>query len=128
MTLVTVTVKTFSKVVVAASVVRTQILYEEIFSKLKEFVALSVDPKMLNAALPECTPLHPETSEYVAVSPASTSVVLSVPTIALEPAFSAIEFTLREMSVGVSLTFVTVIVNVLSKVEFPASVVRTQIA
>ena len=46
--------------------------------------------------------------------PVSGSVEESVPTTALAPAFSAMEVADRAMSVGASLTFVTVIVRTLS--------------
>ena len=59
----------------------------------------------------------PETNVYVKVSPASTSVELSAPTVVPEDAFSATADTLKATAVGASLTFVTVIVNAFSKLK-----------
>ena len=60
------------------------------------------------------------------VLPASGSVVLSMPTEALAPAFSAIVLLDRAMSVGASLTLVTVIVKAFSVERPPWSVLRTR--
>ena len=68
----------------------------------------------------------PVTSVYVKVLVASGSVVERVPTTALAPAFSAIDDAERATSVGVSLTFVTVIVNAFSVKSPPWSVERTR--
>jgi len=59
---------------------------------------------------------------------ASGSVVESVPMAAETALFSAIEVAVRAMSVGVSLTFVTVIVNCYSNQSPPWSVDRTRTA
>ena len=62
----------------------------------------------------------------MSVSPTSGSVVDSVPTTALAPAFSAIVLFDSAMSVGVSLTLVTVMAKAFSKNRPPASVLRTR--
>ena len=64
---------------------------------------------MLNAAL--STSPVPATSVYVKVFAASTSVVLRAPTAALGPAFSEMLEADNTISVGASLTFVTLITN-----------------
>ena len=61
------------------------------------------------------------------VSPASTSVVASVPTVVPAAWFSGTVLVDRAMSVGPSLTLLTVIVNTFSNVSGPLSVVRTRI-
>ena len=70
----------------------------------------------------------PATKVYVKVLLASTSVVVSAPITVLAATFSATVDALNAMSVGTSLTFVTVRVNSRSKVNPPASVVRTRTA
>ena len=84
---------------------------------------LSVVPVMVKLALSvEPVPL---TNVYVCVSPASISVLLSVPTVVPEALFSATLLALSAISVGASFTFVTLMVNAFSNVKPPASVTRT---
>ena len=78
-------------------------------------------PLILNALLSPT----PDGRLNVNVSPASTSVADKVPITALAPAFSATELLVRLIFDGVSLTFVTSIVNTFSNVRPPASVTRT---
>ena len=73
---------------------------------------------MLNDAL-SVSPV-PAANVKVKVVPASTSVPLSVPTAAFAPPFSAIEVDDNAMSVGASLTFVTVIGNASAYVKLPS--------
>ena len=78
---------------------------------------------MLNAPL-SVSPV-PATMVYVKVLLASTSVVVSAPITVLAATFSATLVALNAISVGTSLTFVTVRVNTFSKLKPPWSVVLT---
>ena len=80
---------------------RTVTLYEFLTSKSKEFLARNVVPSgaMLNMAL---SPI-PWGRLKLTVSPEFGSLKLSVPTIALVPAFSLSEFLLMEISTGAKL-------------------------
>ena len=66
----------------------------------------------------------PATKLYVNVLLASGSVVPSVPTVAFVPEFSAIRAEEMTMSIGASLTFVTLITNTFSVNKPPWSVDR----
>ena len=81
-------------------------------------------PLRLNAAL-SVDPV-PLTSVKVCVDPASTSVAVNVPTIAFAALFSARLLADSAMSVGASLTSVTVMAKAFSKNRPPASVARTR--
>ncbi|WP_294855275.1 hypothetical protein [uncultured Oscillibacter sp.] len=67
----------------------------------------------------------PSTSEYVKVSPASTSVVVSEPTTAFAPLFSDIALFDSQMFAGVSLTPVMLTVSVAEPVALLLSVAVT---
>ncbi len=68
----------------------------------------------MNDEFPASPPAHPATNEYVAVSPASTSAVLSAPMIVFTVLFSEMVLAERVMSWGTSFTSVTAIANDLS--------------
>ena len=117
---VTVIVNCFSVFRPPESVDRTRMLYEFLVSKSKTAAVFTSAPAIANAPLSALP--APATSVYVNVSPASTSVVESAPTVVPAAEFSATVAKPSAMSVGASFSSVTVIVNCFSVLSAPESV------
>ena len=121
---VTAIVNCFSVNSPLASVVRIRMETEFSATAAKLAAVWSELPTIANRLL--SVEPSPPTSEYVNVSPASTSLVVSVPMAVPTTSLRSTGRRERLISTGVSLTFVTEIVNCFSNVTPPASAARTR--